>query len=62
MKEIISTFKIEENESDDNEQLFWFASYGKLMKTKNLLKILNYYNNKPLEQQINKKIIIQIQI
>ena len=42
MKEIISTFKIEENESDDNEQLFWFAIYGKLMKTKNLLKILNY--------------------
>ena len=27
-------------------QLFWFATYGKLMKTKNLIKILNYYNNK----------------
>ena len=26
-------------------QLFWFAAYGKLMKTKNLMKILNYYNN-----------------
>ena len=25
-------------------QLFWFAAYGKLMKTKNLMKILNYYN------------------
>jgi hypothetical protein len=25
------------------------------MKTKHLLKILNYYNNKPFEQQSNKK-------
>ena len=55
MKEIISTFRIEENENDDNGQLFWFATYGKLMKTKHLLKILNYYNNKPFEQQSNKK-------
>jgi len=25
-------------------KLFWFAAYGKLMKTKNLMKILNFYN------------------
>ena len=54
IKEIISTFKIEESENDDNGQLFWFATYGKLMKTKHLLKIFNYYNKKPFEQQSNK--------
>jgi len=45
MKEMISTFKIEEGENKENGQLFWFATYGKLMKTKHLLKIFNYYNN-----------------
>ena len=56
VKELISTFKIEEieNDNNDNEQLFWFAAYGKLMKTKHLIKILNYYNNKPFEQYSNK--------
>ena len=56
VKELISTFKIEEieNENNDNGQLFWFAAYGKLMKTKHLIKILNYYNNKPFEQHNNK--------
>ena len=54
MKEIISSFKIEEDENNNNGQLFWFATYDKLMKTKHLLKILNYYNNKPFEQQSNK--------
>ena len=56
VKELISTFKIEEIENDNNinGQLFWFATYGKLMKTKHLLKILNYYNNKPFEQHSNK--------
>ena len=28
-------------------QTYWFTAYGKLMKTKKLLKILNYYNRKP---------------
>ena len=55
MKEMISTFKIEEGENKDNGQLFWFATYGKLMKTKHLLKILNYYNNKPFDLQSDKK-------
>ena len=53
IKEIISTFKTEDNQynTDKNEQLFWLATYGKLMKTKNLMKIFNYYNNKPFESQ-----------
>jgi hypothetical protein len=38
--------KIKKNILKNQEsQLFWFAAYGKLMKTKNLMKILNYYNN-----------------
>ena len=55
-KELISTFKIEENENNDNDngQLFWFATYGKLMKAKHLQKIFNYYNNKPFDLQSNK--------
>ena len=28
-------------------QTYWFTAYGKLMKTKKILKILNYYNRKP---------------
>ena len=55
-KELISTFKIEENDNNDNDngQLFWFATYGKLMKAKHLQKIFNYYNNKPFDLQSNK--------
>ena len=50
IKDMIPNFK--ENENDNKDcQLFWFAAYGKLMKTKHLLKILKYYNNKPLNQQ-----------
>ena len=56
IKEMISNYKIEDNDNNLKEkdnQLFWFASYGKLMKTKHLLKIFNYYNNKPFENQTN---------
>ena len=50
--EIISTFKNGVNDidvKDKENQLFWLATYGKLMKTKNLIKIFNYYNNKPFK-------------
>ena len=50
--EIISTFKNGDNDidvKDKENQLFWLATYGKLMKTKNLIKIFNYYNNKPFK-------------
>ena len=54
IKEIISTFKNdEENNTNNEQQYFWFATYDKLMKAKHLIKILNYYNNKPFEQQNN---------
>ena len=29
----------------DNQKLYWFVAYDKLMKTKNVIKILNYNNN-----------------
>ena len=48
MKLAIPAFDICEIEHTNKDtQHFWFATYGKLMKRKNLLKILNYYNNKP---------------
>ena len=57
IKDMISTYKNEEdniiNDKDKENQLFWFATYGKLMKTKHLLKIFNYYNNKPFEHSNN---------
>ena len=57
LKEIISTFKNdEENNINNDQQYFWFATYDKLMKTKHLIKILNYYNNKPFDQQSNNNI------
>ena len=31
-------------DKNKESKLFWFAAYGKLMKTKNLMKILNFYN------------------
>ena len=34
-------------------QFFWFATYDKLMKTKYLLKIFSYYNNRPFDSQHN---------
>ena len=55
IKEMISIFKNFEIDNKDNT-LFWFATYGKLMKTKHLLKILNYYNNKPFDQQSNSSL------
>ena len=55
IKEMISTYKNEEenNINEKENQLFWLATYGKLMKTKHLLKIFNYYNNKPFEHSNN---------
>lgn len=56
IKEMISNYKNEGNDinlKDKNNQLFWLATYGKLMKTKHLLKIFNYYNNKPFENSNN---------
>ena len=56
IKEIISNYKNEDNDiniKDKDNQLFWLATYGKLMKTKHLLKIFNYYNNKPFENSNN---------
>ena len=56
IKEIISTYKDNENDINNkqgDDQQFWFATYGKLMKTKHLIKILNYYNNNPLESSRN---------
>ena len=49
IKEIISPYSNEVNEVNKENQLFWFATYDKLMKTKYLIKIFNYYNNKPFE-------------
>ena len=49
INEMISSFKSEDNDintKDKENQLFWFATYDKLMKTKHLIKIFNYYNNK----------------
>jgi len=56
IKEIISSYKNKESDNNIKEkenQQFWFATYGKLMKTKHLIKILNYYNNNPLEPSKN---------
>ena len=56
IKEIISSYKNKESDTNIKEkenQQFWFATYGKLMKTKHLIKILNYYNNNPLEPSKN---------
>ena len=56
IKEMISNYKNEDNDlniKDKDNQLFWLATYGKLMKTKHLLKIFNYYNNKPFENSNN---------
>ena len=52
INKMISTFNREDNDitlKDKENQLFWFATYGKYMKTKNLIKIFNYYNNKYFE-------------
>ena len=54
IKEMITPYKNEEKQVFKENQLFWFATYDKLMKTKYLLKIFNYYNNKPFES--NNKI------
>ena len=56
IKDMISTFKnecTEFNINDKENQLFWLATYGKLMKTKHLMKIFNYYNNKTFEHSNN---------
>jgi hypothetical protein len=61
IKEIISTFKNdEENNINNDQQYFWFATYDKLMKTKHLIKILNYYNNKPFDLQSNNNINLSL--
>ena len=52
--------KIKRNILKNKEsQLFWFAAYGKLMKTKNLMKILNYYNNYGSKKVLYNKINIK---
>ena len=56
IKEMIMPYKNEEKEINKDEQLFWFATYDKLMKTKYLLKIFNYYNNKPFESHQKLKL------
>ena len=56
INEMISTFKEEDNDifnKKSDNQLFWFATYGKLMKKKHLLKIFNYYNNRFYESSNN---------
>ena len=61
IKEIISTFKNdEENNINNEQQYFWFATYDKLMKTKHLIKILNYYNNKPFDRQSNNNVNLNL--
>ena len=60
IKDMISTYKNEDTESnikDKENQQFWLAAYGKLMKTKYLNKIFNYYNNKPFEHSSNDYLI-----
>lgn len=52
---MISNYKKEEGENDSiierkDNQLLWLATYGKLMKTKYLLK---YYNIRPFEDPKN---------
>ena len=53
IKDIITPYKNDVIKIDQENQLFWFATYDKLMKTKYLMKIFNYYNNKPFESQHN---------
>ena len=53
IKEMITPYKSIEKQKENQNQLFWFATYDKLMKTKYLLKIFNYYNNKPFASQRN---------
>ena len=53
IKEMITPYKNESKIITKDNQLFWFATYDKLMKTKYLLKIFNYYNNRPFESQRN---------
>ena len=49
IKDLIDEYKKVDIEENKDDQLFWFATYDKLMKTKYLQKIFNYYNNKPYE-------------
>ena len=53
IKEMITPYKNESKIITKENQLFWFATYDKLMKTKYLLKIFNNYNNKPFDSQRN---------
>ena len=53
IKDMITPYKNDAKPIDKDNQFFWFATYDKLMKTKYLLKIFNYYNNKPFESQHN---------
>ena len=53
IKEMITPYKNESKIITKDNQLFWFATYDKLMKTKYLLKIFNYYNNRPFDSQRN---------
>jgi hypothetical protein len=49
---MISAINSEDNDitlQDKENQLFWLAIYDKYMKTKNIIKIFNYYNNKLFE-------------
>ena len=50
---VIKPQKMLVNDDNDESQLYWLATYGRLMKRKKIIKILNYYNNKP-NDKINK--------
>ena len=51
IKDIINPYKNDIITTDMENQFFWFATYDKLMKTKYLLKIFSYYNNRPFDSQ-----------
>ena len=53
IKDIINPYKNDIITTDMENQFFWFATYDKLMKTKYLLKIFSYYNNRPFDSQHN---------
>ena len=53
IKDIIKPYTNDIITTDMENQFFWFATYDKLMKTKYLLKIFSYYNNRPFDSQHN---------
>ena len=53
IKDIIKPYTNDIITTDMENQFFWFATYDKLMKTKYLLRIFSYYNNRPFDSQHN---------